>query len=203
MTNCWRAINIYPFPSALTKRSIYKPALRAKNLDMCHDRVHLSPIQHLLREGAWTVPVPRGLILNQDGNLSPRRSPWKDNSKIRGAQHDPNYGPDESGLEFSLEACEERRFVQASEYSSMPNLSVLSILRRRSYRDLYQSCRGEIFFLSQKLGQVEGHHRCFFPTRAGEVQRESQMFTRWVQRGPERVLGKRAFLLRDRMPALN
>lgn len=149
------------------------------------------------------MPVPGGLILNQDGKLSPWRSPWKDNSEIRGAQHQPKYGLGESGLGISLETCEKCRFVQASGYSSVPNLPALSILRRRNYRDLYHSRRGELFLLSQKLGQVEGHRRCFaFPTRAGGVQRESRRFTRWARRGPGRVLGKKAFL-RDCMPALN
>lgn len=127
----------------------------------------------------------------------------RNNSEIKEAQHHPKCGLNKSGLGFSLEVCEERRFVQESGYSSMPNSSRLSILRRRNYWDLYQSCRGEIFLLSPTLGQAEGHCRHFtFPTRAGEVQRESRRFMRWAQMGPGRVLGKRPFL-RDHMPASN
>lgn len=147
---------------------------------------------------------------DSDGPQRPNPEPgWepqpleRNNSEIRKAQHHPEHGLNKSGLGFSLEVCEERRFVQASGYSSMPNLSTRSTLCRRNYRDLYQSRRGEIFLLSQKLGQVEGHCRCFaFPSRAGEVQRELQRFTRWAQTDPGRVLGKRAFL-HDRTPALN
>lgn len=97
----------------------------------------------------------------------------------------------------SLEAHEECRFVQASEYSLVPSLSVLLILCRINYLDLYQSHRREIFLLSLKLGLV-GHCRCFsFPTRAGGMRRESQRFPRW----PWRALGKRA--LCDHTPMLN
>lgn len=109
-----------------------------------------------------------------------------------GAQHHPEYSLDEAGLSFSLGACEECRFVQASADSSTADFSVLSILHRRNYPDLYPSYRRELFLLSHKLGQVEGHCRCFaFPTRAGGMQREAQRFT---GRSPGRVLGKKVFL---------
>lgn len=172
--------------------------LKSRHVPWSHPFV-TNPTQRQLREGTGTAPVPGDLILNKDRNFSP----WKDNSEIRVAQHHPKNSLDEWGLRFSLEACEECRFVEASKYSSMPVLSEPSILCRRNYWDLYQSHRGEIFLLSQKLGQVEGHCRYFaFPTGAGEVLQESWRFTGWAWRGPGRVVRKKAFL-HDPMPALN
>lgn len=130
------------------------------------------------------VPVPRGLNLNQDRNLSP--------GKVRLGELSTTPNLDEPGLSF-LWSLGRAEVVQAPGYSSTPDISVLLILWKRNYWDLYQSCR-RVCFSAKNWTQVESHCSSFaFPIRAGEVQRELQRFRRWTQKGPGGVLGKRAF----------
>lgn len=90
MTNCQRAINIHPFPLALAKHSIYKPALYAENktratvVSICHQPKACSEREQGQCQSPGSHP-----------ELRPWRGPWKDNSEVRVAQHHPSYGLDE------------------------------------------------------------------------------------------------------------
>lgn len=98
MTNCRTAIHIHPFPLALAKHSIYKPALHAES----KTRATIAPICHqpnacsAREQGQRKSP-------GSNPEFSPWRSPWKENSEIRAAQHHPSHGLDESGHGFPLE----------------------------------------------------------------------------------------------------
>lgn len=183
MTNCQRAINIHPFPLALAKHSIYKPALRGESTT----RATTVPICH--------QPAQRGSRDTASPGSNPKPRPWRTPGKIieiRAAQHTPTMVWMNEGWDF-LWRCEECRFVQANSW-------LLLILHRRNHPELYQSCRGEIFLLYQKTRQVEGHSRCFaFPTRAGEAKAVAEVYELVTDRSCESF----GNFLHDHMPVLN
>lgn len=131
------------------------------------------------QQGSRDSASPQGLILNS--------APGKRTVRLGQLSTTPAMVWMNQDMDF-LWRLEECRSVQATRYSSAPNFWVLSILHRRNYPDQYQSCRGEIFLLCQKLGQVEGHSRCFaFPSRAGEVKGVAEVGTdrSWESFGKE------------------
>lgn len=135
------------------------------------------------QQGSRDSASPQGLILNS----APGEAPGKRTVRLGQLSTTPAMVWMNQDMDF-LWRLEECTFVQATRYSSAPNFWVLSILHRRNYPDQYQSCRGESFLLCQKLGQVEGHSRCFvFPSRAGEVKGVAEVGTdrSWESFGKE------------------
>ena len=131
-------------------------------------------------------------------------APGEDHGKITVRSVQLSTTPDvvQMNKGFSLEACEYCRFVQASGYSSMPDLSVLSMLCGKNYRDLYQSLKGEIFPSQSKsrTGRRSPQMLCFSHQSRRGAKGVTEVYDTGTDK-PWKSFGKESFS--DCMPALN